>query len=54
MSFKQKYLKYKIKYFDLKNQIGGIFGTDACPEKFDEHDHPSIFKCLRRYNCTYE
>jgi hypothetical protein len=27
MSFEQKYLKYKTKYIDLKNQIGG----DLCP-----------------------
>jgi hypothetical protein len=54
MSYYQKYLKYKIKYFNLKNQIGGMLGTDPCPENFDEHNPPSIFECLIRYNCTYE
>jgi hypothetical protein len=53
MTFKQKYLKYKIKYIDLKNQIGGMLGTDPCPEKFDEHNPPSILECLEKYNCKY-
>jgi hypothetical protein len=46
-------MSFKQKYFDLKNQIGGMLGTDPCPEKFDDHNPPSILECLLNYNCTF-
>lgn len=49
----KNYLKYKTKYLRLRNQIGGMLGTDTCPEKFDEHNPLSILECLLKYNCTF-
>ena len=45
----KKYLKYKIKYLKLKNQIGGMLRTDPCPgytnREFREADlEHGIFK----------
>ena len=46
----QKYIKYKNKYQKLKEQYGGVLGTDVCPIPFPQIE---ILECLIRYKCNF-
>jgi len=47
--YKQKYLKYKSKYTDLKNQNGGLFGKETTILFYNKAAYPAIKKAKETY-----
>jgi len=48
LNYEKKYLKYKIKYLELKKQIGGVFGVGDC--SFIKHNQENA---RQAYKCYY-
>ena len=50
----KKYIKYKNKYLNAKNQIGGALGVESCPKEVTEETKKySVCHFLRTYNCVF-
>lgn len=47
--YKQKYLKYKSKYTELKNQEGGLFGKETTLLFYNKAAYPAIKKAKETY-----
>jgi hypothetical protein len=47
--YKQKYLKYKSKYTDLKQQEGGLFGKETTILFYNKFAFPDIVKAINKY-----
>ena len=49
LMFKQKYLKYKHKYIELKEQQGGLFGSETTILLFNRAAYPTLMNAIERY-----
>lgn len=52
--YKQKYLKYKSKYTDLKQQEGGLFGKETTILFYNKHAFPDIVTAITKYKKTIQ